>query len=444
MRNRLLTGAGKQVGNAVPSQHGVIDKPWPEGFVRHSDTRARPKKPRQQREEVPMSVHIFISHSAADSELGVQLVELLQALIAGAEIGCSSLPGHVPEGGDDSFAALKQQLASTDVVVGLITGSAIASGEVPFQLGAAWALGKPLLLLLGADGSAAELYLPMGHAEALVLGPEALLELAASIATSTGLRAETGAAAREALARLFPDWHGLDRQSTERPIGNGEKDSGDTQPLWPVERESGDTAELAGASAEHTGHTGHTGHNGGQRAGLPSCDASLQAGRAVSECVFNRDEGGSFADELDLPFGAFLASLGGNWSALRDLEDLDVWMEAAENVLGGLGPAEDHVRRWYEVGFQLATLLNLAARELDGGAQQDAELEELWHAASHQFRQSALAATVDESAIEELQNMLDNLRGPQHARDYANLGRVQERMRELAGSCDLGAVAVSA
>src|SRR4029077_95965 len=145
-----------------------------------------------------------------------------------------------------------------------------------------------------------------------------------------------------------------------------------TQPLWPVEpSEPGEqgppSATVATATAAPAPVTQRfmAAPVSATRPGLPTCSASVQAGRAVSDCVFNRDQGGAFADELDVPFGAFLASLGGNWSSLRDLGDLDVWLEAADNLLGTLAPAEQHVRRWYEVGFQLATLLNLAGRELE-------------------------------------------------------------------------------
>jgi hypothetical protein len=393
-----------------------------------------------------MSIRIFISHSNGDSELAGHLVEVLAGMIEGAQVGCSSLPGHEPAGGEDSFAALKQQLGDADVVVGAITARAVASNEVPFQLGAAWALGKRLLLLLGADASATELYLPMGYAEALVLGPEALLELCASIAVGAGVHSEMSPRARAALGHLFPDWHGLDRESSERPIAAEQRDSGTTQPLWPVEpaepAEQSPQSATAGAAAPITQR--FMAEAVAARPGLPSCSASVQAGRAVSDCVFNRDQGGAFADELDVPFGAFLASLGGNWSSLRDLGDLDVWLEAADNLLGTLTPAEQHVRRWYEVGFQLATLLNLAGRELEHDQAGNGELGPLWQAAWSAFDEAAKEAAVEPAAVEELRDMLENLRGPQQGRDYANLGRLQERVRELASRCDSGGMAVSA
>ncbi len=402
-----------------------------------------------------MSARIFVSYSTQDGELGDQLVALLRAMIEGAEVACSPLPAHEPAGGDDSYAALKQRLADADAVVGVITARALASGEVPFQLGAAWALGKPLVLLLGPDGSAAELFLPMGHAETLVLGPEALLELAASLATRTGLSAELSPAAREALAALFPEWQGLDRESSERPIEEGDRESGSTQQLWPieesfeaerVEREAAERARSAtpAAGTPIASRSSHPAADGPVRTALPSCSDSLQAGRAVSDCVFHRAQSSAFADELDMPFGVFLAALGGNWSMLRDLEDLDVWLEAADNLLVSLDAHEQHVRCWYEIGFELATLLNLARAELEGEGPAVEEIEESWQTAWATLQRAAHQAGVDGDTVAELHDLLDNLRGPQPERDYANLGRVQQRVRELAGRHDATGVAASA
>jgi hypothetical protein len=383
---------------------------------------------------------IFVSHSGPDHELGARIAEFLHAAIDGTRVGSSSLPGREPLGGADSLGALKQELAEADVVIGVITADALDSGEAPFQLGAAWALGKRIVLLISPDGGGRELYLPMGHAEAIVLGAESLIELAASLAGSDGKtgngREPLGTLARQALAALFPDFAGLDRESDEHPITTprSSANSGTTQQQWPLDENGvprpSSPPKLADVS--------------GAREGLPTCSASLLAGRAVSDCVFNRDQGGPFAPELDAPFGAFLAALGGNWNTLRALEDLDVWLEVADNLLETLLPAEQDVRFWYEVGFQLATLINLAARELDGGGGPDAELSDLWQGSWAAMRISALHAGVQEAVLDDLNAMLENLRGPVVQRDYSNLARVQERMQELASRRDVTGLAASA
>jgi hypothetical protein len=366
-----------------------------------------------------MSGRIFISHSAADARLGHCIAEFLSAMIEGAQVRGSSLPGREPLGGDDTLAALKQQLASADVVIGVITPHALASGEVPFQLGAAWSLGTRLMLLLTRDGGAPELYLPMGHAEALVLGPEALLELAASLANAAGLRAEASPRARAVLSELFPDFAGFDRESSERAIGD-DSHSGTTQQLWPIAEDGSPAPRSAPAP----------------RPGLPSCSASLLAGRALSDCVFHRDVGSGFADELDMPFGAFLSALGSDWSALRELADLDVWREVAENVLGALSAGEDHVRAFYEMGFQLGVIVNLANTVLERGDAAGEELSSAWRDAWLALRGAALAARVELAQVEALEALVANLFAPKGQRDFANLGRVQEWMREAAAKAD--------
>jgi hypothetical protein len=376
-----------------------------------------------------MSGRIFISHSAPDTELGTDIAQFLQGMIEGAQVSCSSMPGPVPAGRDASLAGLKEQLEDAGVVVGLITPSALGSGEVPFQLGAAWALGKRLVLLLGPEANASELYVPIGRAETVVLGPEALLELADSLARDARLIAEMGASARAVLARLFPDFPGLDRESSERLVA-APRDDISTQPQWPVNA-NGEQVRPERAA-----------RRGGR---LPSCGASLQAGRAISDCVFHRSAGGRFADELDLPFGAFLVSLGTDWSALRNLDDLDVWVEAAENVLAKLDASQRHVRYFYEIGFQLSTLINLAHDALEHGEDEGAGgLQERWERAFDALRQSALQAEVAPEAVDPLRPMLENLYGPRDHRDVANLGRVQDCVREFAARADAAALAASA
>jgi hypothetical protein len=373
-----------------------------------------------------MSGRIFISHAAADAALGEDIAEFLQAMLEGSNVRAAAPRGSLPEAGDGS-AALQQDLADADVVVGLITEAALASGEVPFHLGAAWALDTRVLLLIEREVGSGEPFLPVARAEARPFGPEALVELAESLAREAGTSVEMGAHARAALTRLFPEWSGLDRQSTERPVAVP-RDSSSTQPQWPLDA-SGKPVPPEERPA--------------QRAALPSCSASLHAGRAVADCAFHRDAGGRFADELDLPFGAFLASLGTDWSALRGIDDLDVWIEAAENVLQTLAPEQRHVRYFYEVGFQLATLINLAHRALETQGD-EGELQATWSRAWSALRDAALAANVTPAAIDELQPMLENLYGPQPQRDVANLGRVQERVREFAAQADAAALAASA
>ena len=241
---------------------------------------------------------------------------------------------------------------------------------------------------------------------------------------------------------LFPDWSGLDRESSEHPIAvpraNG---ATTTQQQWPLD-ENGQPRPSSPPPAETASPTGSQ-PPGPSRPGLPTCGASLLAGRAVSDCVFNREQGGPFADELDVPFGAFLAALGGNWSVLRELEDLDVWLEAADNVLETLSLSEQHVRFWYEIGFQLATFINLAGRELDGGPPRQRRCRSSGVAPG---RHCAFLRSTPGSSRPPSRRCTACWRtcAAPGARDYGNLARVQERMRELANRRDASGLAASA
>jgi hypothetical protein len=383
-----------------------------------------------------MTARILISHSVAHGELAGHIAEFLQIALPGVRVSASALPGVAPTEGEQSLAALKDMLSSADVVVGLITPDALASGEVAFQLGAAWVLGRRVVLLLGPADTLAGLYLPMGHAETVVLGPEALSELASSLAPGLGLSASLGAAARAVLQEIFPDAQ-LDRESSERPVAAPARPtSATTQQLWAVDENGRPSRPPPPMPApESAASPAPASPAAAERSG-PSLAASLQAGRAISDCVFHRAAGGPFAAELDGSFGTFLSALGTNWEALRALEDLDVWLEAAENVLD---PAGRSVRGWYLVGFELATLLNLAAQSLEGAS---ADVEQRWQTSWRALEAAAAEAQLDPVDLGEIRLLLENLNGP--ARDLQNAGRAQQRLSELAEAADGRSLAASA
>ena len=155
-------------------------------------------------------------------------------------------------------------------------------------------------------------------------------------------------------------------------------------------------------------------------------------------------QGGRFAAELDLPFGTFLTALGSDWNTLRKLEDIDVWLETAENVLASLAPDVQHVGAFYEMGYQVATLINLAHLVGERVEPANPELAELWRDSYASLREAAAGLPAATAAIEELQPLLENLYGPEPPRDTTNLGRVQERVRDLATMADASVLAVSA
>lgn len=166
----------------------------------------------------------------------------------------------------------------------------------------------------------------------------------------------------------------------------------------------------------------------------PGCEASLEAGRAFADCIFHRDERADFTQELDVPFGNFVTALGGNWGTLRALDDIDLWMEMADNVLSALPDERYYVRLWYEVGFQLSTLLNLA--NLDESDSGDSGIDDTWNEAMSALTEAADQLGMGAGQVAVVEGMLENLRGPSSERDYLNIGRVEAAIRQHANHAD--------
>ncbi len=364
-----------------------------------------------------MTTSVLIAHSPEDAELAEQIAAALQTLSAQTTAICSSLRADGPS---IDTGARAGQIAGSQAVVALLTTRSARSHDVLLQLGAGWALGKRLVLLLDAE-QAASANLPPLPAQRVLLDADSLIALAETLANTSGGRAELGPAAKLVLSELFPGWGpAAVRESSEQPIARSEPRVDETQQLFPTHPPT-DPPPAGPARMEASM--------------LPRASSSLDAGRSLADAVFENEAHSAKADELDVPFGAFLASLGGNWSSLREIPDVDVWREATENLLEALPPAAQPTRGWYEVGFHAALLLHLARRQLElEGA--DESLERQWQAAWSALREGAWRAGLAQTSVDELHAMLDNLRGP--LRDFTNLGRAQSRVQELAVQADAG------
>jgi hypothetical protein len=93
----------------------------------------------------------FISHKETDSALASATVELLiESLeISPDEIFCSSVPGHRLRFGATIESQIRDGLQDGDVLIALLTKDSIRSTWVLFELGAAWALGRLAIPILG-------------------------------------------------------------------------------------------------------------------------------------------------------------------------------------------------------------------------------------------------------------------------------------------------------
>jgi hypothetical protein len=99
-----------------------------------------------------MSDHIrlFISHSSADLEFVNLLVKLLQKALnlSNRDIRCTSLDGYRLPGGAYISQQLRNEIASSEAFIGIISVASLESIYVVFELGARWGMLKPLVPLL--------------------------------------------------------------------------------------------------------------------------------------------------------------------------------------------------------------------------------------------------------------------------------------------------------
>jgi hypothetical protein len=163
---------------------------------------------------------------------------------------------------------------------------------------------------------------------------------------------------------------------------------------------------------------------------------SLEAGRALSDCVFNRDEGLDFKKELEVPLGRFVDAIGGSWADLSNIEDLDVWLGAIENLLHTLPDDDRRINAWYEVGYELAILHNLAGQGLFDSDEKRADAERLWRKALERFLIRAENAMIPYEDLARVLALLENLVAPRAERDLANIGRSLEELRRQAAGAD--------
>jgi hypothetical protein len=168
---------------------------------------------------------------------------------------------------------------------------------------------------------------------------------------------------------------------------------------------------------------------------LPTCEMALEAGRAVSDCLFNRDEIDNFAPELDGPLGGLIESLGASWVELRAEQDLDTWLAVTDHLLETLPDEVRKLEEWYRVGFELATLHNLAGQLVLDGSDAAAELH--WRGALERFLLRAERAEIGYENLGRVLGLLENLVGPSHERDLSNIPRSLEELRRYAAGADI-------
>src|SRR5215210_4861275 len=95
-------------------------------------------------------VDVFISHSNEDSQLAMQLVDLLRSSLnlRAPQIRCTSVDGHRLPAGADTDEQLREEALAARAFIGILSPFSLASAYVLFELGARWGAKQPLIPLL--------------------------------------------------------------------------------------------------------------------------------------------------------------------------------------------------------------------------------------------------------------------------------------------------------
>jgi hypothetical protein len=166
------------------------------------------------------------------------------------------------------------------------------------------------------------------------------------------------------------------------------------------------------------------------------CEAALDAGRAIAECSFHRDDGGDIVSELEDSFGRFIEAIGGRWGELVRLGDVELWLGATDNLLEALPSSARAVAEWYEIGFQYATLKCIAEQGVPEDAEARSVYEEMWNRSMQQLWESAESAELPRRETRRVQTQLENVIGPSAYRDYSNLAASLATLRDMARNAD--------
>ena len=427
-----------------------------------------------------MTQRMFVCHAKSDIEATSEIVDALENALEfpNGTLVASSLPGYASDvHGEGELHAM---LTGATLMLALFTERSTYDPEFVFELGAAWALGIDVLpLLLGAtspndvpwplrdrpslraqeEAAWSDLVQQLSHRLQVPLRkpsqPPAAVEPETAPVDVKALIGEPQLTAAEAAepepVRAAPE---PVRAAPAEPEPEPEPDlapepvrdnpvsivapvmvHGQPRPTPQIPPPAAIPAEafqlpeppLAADAFEPPSDV---------RSSLPSYRMSLEAGRALSDCVFNREEQLDFTRELEEPFGRFVEAMGGSWRDLSQRQDFDIWLGTAENLLQSLPAEGKRISAWYEVGYELAILHNLAGQGLFDSDERRMDAERLWRKALERFLIRAENARIPYEDLGRVLALLENLVAPRSERDLSNIARSLDELRRYAVGAD--------
>lgn len=385
-----------------------------------------------------MSSPVIICHTETDTEWVDLLVEYLEASSRDSlSIRCSSLPGYglnSPETDGDEF---RSAITHADAVIAVVTKEALGDAQIMLEIGAAWALDRWMVLLLDPGLTLEELPKPLQNLTCLLMdGPQALIQLAQEVCVGYIVSDQSV----DALYRMFGTYDvGVDisdREKVSPALPSSPTTKLPSQEIMDgVGYEEQVHSGSMGAVAESI-HQDSSSPTSDMKRDYPSAMDSLSAGLAMSDSLFHRHESDSFIKELDGPFGTFVDALGGSWKDLRDLDDIDLFNGVTDNLISSLPPVRSEVSHWYDLGSHLSTMLNIAGQGLPAEPQQRETLQQKWQSSFNLFKSLAHEVEIQPQDILEIQQMLQNLIGPESEKDYTNIAKCLETLKHHASIAD--------
>lgn len=356
-----------------------------------------------------MGLSIYIIHTTSDS---TRTEDLLKYLLASSDvpvdIRCSSLPGYGVDLDDADSDELKSLLYQSDTIIALVTEQALTDPQFNLELGAAMVLGVSFIPLIDPTVQSLPPSLHKQNNSIILDNPHAVIDLAKSI-NEDYIESEQ---ALTALNRIFCK----PQESAE--IEPAEEPSKEDKPITL----QGLPAVLPDAILTDEE----------QKDSYPSALEAVKAGLAYGEYSFSSKKGNHTPEELENFFGRFINSLGGNWKNLRELNDLEVWEGAVENLFGTLPGERKSIALWFEMGMHLATMLCIAEQDKLQDSEQKNEFQELWSDSLEAFQLVARAMNLDRGDLDQMGSMLENLIGDKSTRDEINIAKSQEMLLNCA------------